>query len=313
MKKTCRSDWENEETRASCQTEGGPPLTSHQTSISYSNAHCAICNDDFDASTDHLWPVEYKCYDDDYNTYVASITSRDHNTTEVQLSFWNISHSDSVNHTFPVDVFSFLHLYKGSLGRLFELILLIKYKSHSNEDFNERKEYYQQGEINITQFPGSEYSSYNCKMLPFDIDESIMRRCSDVISTCASDWSDSDVEAMCFAYTDYYCNGTDYFRNPHCALCNHVDLYETQDCTGFLTFSDFSLIWIPRYEDGHSFGLLNFSRHVGSISVVHQDVPMYRLLDWNQFGDMKSDSDEQNSNIIREANDGKLIFSYECY
>jgi hypothetical protein len=36
------------------------------------------------------------------------------------------------------------------------------------------------------------------------------------------------------------------------------------------------------------------------------------LLEWNQLGDMKSDPDEQNITIIREANGGKLIFSYEC-
>ena len=212
MKKTCRSDRDNEETRASCQPESGSLLTNHRTNISYSNAHYTICNDDFDASTDHLWPVGYTCNDHVYNIYVASITSRDHHTMDAKLSFWNISQSDSVNRRFPVDVFSFLHFYKWSLGRPFSLILLIKYKSHSNGHFNERKQYYQQGEVNIIQFSGSEYSSYNCTMLPLDIVESIMRRCSYVISTCASDWSDRDLEAMCFSYTDYCCNGTDYFR-----------------------------------------------------------------------------------------------------
>jgi hypothetical protein len=117
MKKTYRSDWVNKQTRASCQTGSGPPLTSHRTNISYSNAHCAICNNDFDASADNLWPVGYTCNDDDDDIiYDAWITSRDHNTTNVELYFRNYSHSNSVNYSFPVDVFSFLHLHNGTLG-----------------------------------------------------------------------------------------------------------------------------------------------------------------------------------------------------
>lgn len=153
MKKTCRSDWDHEETRANCQTDSGPPLTSHRTNISYSNAHCAISNDEFD----HLWPVRYTCSDDDYNIYVSSINSTDHNTMDVQLSFWNISNSDSVNHRFPANVFSFLNLYKWSVGRLFYLI----HESHYNGDFSERRQHYPKGEVNITRVSGSEYSSYN--------------------------------------------------------------------------------------------------------------------------------------------------------
>jgi len=232
-----------------------------------------------DASTDHLWPVAYLCIGNDDNIYDASITSRDHKTTDVELSAWNIGQSDSVNHRFPIDIFSFFYLYKRSLGRLFDLIFLIKYKSHSNRDSDEIKQYYQQGEINITQFSGNECSSCSCGMLPFNIDEIIMRRSSYVISTCASDWADREVEAMYFAYTDYYCNGTDYFRNPHCALCNHVGLFETQNCTDFLA--------------------------------GNEDVGLSGLLDLDKIGTMKPNPDEQNTTIIPGDNDGKLIFSYE--
>jgi hypothetical protein len=269
MKKTCRSDWDNEETRASCRTESGPPLTSHRTNISYSNKHCAICNGDFDASTDHLWPVGYTCRGDDLSIYDAWIKPTDHKTTEVQLTLQNISQSVSVNYTFPVDIFSFHHLYEGTLGRLFDQILLITYKSQCN------------GEENSTQFSGSDYS-YKWRMLPFNIDESIMRSCSYVNSTCASDWADSDVEAMCLAYTDYYCHGKMHFRNPHCALCNHVNLFETQICIEIVAEGLHKLFKLSHFDE---------------------------LLDFNQFSDMNPE--EQNSTIIREANDGKLMFSYE--
>jgi len=57
-----------------------------------------------------------------------------------------------------MNVFSFLHLHKGSLDRLFDLILLIKHKLLTNGDFNERRQYYQHGEVNSTQFSGSEYT-----------------------------------------------------------------------------------------------------------------------------------------------------------
>jgi hypothetical protein len=197
MKKTCSSDWENEETRVSCRTESGHPLTSHRTNISYSNEYCATCNGDFDASTDHLWPFRYTCRDDDHKIYDAWIKPTDHNTTDVHITLQNISLSDSVHYSSPVDVFSFLHLYEGKLGWLFDQILLINYKSQCN------------GEENSTQFSGSDYS-YKWRMLPFNFDGSIMRECSYAISTCASDWADSEVEAMCLAYTDYYCHGNKY-------------------------------------------------------------------------------------------------------
>jgi hypothetical protein len=201
----------------------------------------------------------------------------DHNTTNVELrvSFQKISHSDSVNYRIPDDVFSFHRLHKGTLGWLLDLILLTRYESQSNGDFKERKQYYQHGEVNSTQFSGGEYSSYKCRMLPFEFDGLIMRRCSKVTSTCASDWADSGVEAMCLTYTDYYCHGRGDFRNPHCALCNHVTLTETQICR----------------EEKIDFSL---------------------LLDWDRLRNKKSDPDKQNTTIIQEANDGKLMFSYEC-
>jgi len=96
-----------------------------------------------------------------------------------------------------------------------------------------------------------------------------MRRCSYVISTCASDWADSEVEATCFAYTDYYCNGTDYLRNPHCALCNHVDLFETYNCTGLRAISGLSEILNSSHEDSNFLELLNFN---------HEDSGLYKLL-----------------------------------
>jgi hypothetical protein len=163
---------------------------------------------------------------------------------------------------------------------LFDLILLTRYESHSNADFDERKQYYQHGEVDNTQFSGSKYSNYTCRMLPFKFDERIMRRCSYVTSTCASDWADSEVEAMCLAYTDYYCHGTDYFRNPHCALCKHVDLFETEICI--------------------------------TAQYTKMSRGFARILYWNGLEDITPDPDNQNTTMKNEANDGKLMFSYEC-
>jgi hypothetical protein len=171
----------------------------------------------------------YDRYEWNYDTYDAWVTSGDHNTTAVQLTFRNSSHTYSVNYSFPVDAFSFFYSHNGTLGWLSDLIALTRYESHSNGDFNESKPYYKHQGGNRTQFSGSD-NNYTCTMDPFTFDEKIMRRCLYAISTCASDWADREVEGMCLAYTDYYCHGTDYFRNPHCALCNHVDLYETNVC-----------------------------------------------------------------------------------
>jgi hypothetical protein len=172
-------------------------------------------------------------------------------------------------------------LHNGTLGWLFDLIALTRYESHSKGDFNESEQYYLHREENNTQFSGSDYN-YECRLLLINLDENIMRRCSEVISTCASDWADSDVQAMCLAYTDYYCTGTDYFRNPHCAFCNHVDLYETHACYGLPT--------LDSLEEGADFST---------------------LLNWKKLNPMKKDPDKQNTAIIWEASDDKLIFSHE--
>jgi hypothetical protein len=171
----------------------------------------------------------------------------------------------------------------GTLDWLFDLIFLTGYESHSNGDFDERKQYYQHGEVNNTQFSESKYSNYMCETLPFEFDESIMRLCSYVTSTCASDWADSEVEAMCLAYTDYYCHGTDYFRNPHCALCKHVDLFETEICI------------TDQYKNTKK-------KFMGFAKILYL----------NELQDITPDPDNQNTTMTNETNDGKLMFSYEC-
>jgi hypothetical protein len=295
MKKVCRSHWDDDESRASCQTDSGPPLTSHRTNVSYANPHCAICNYDFDASNDHIWPPTYSCYGT-YNSYDALVTSGDHNTTAVKLTYTNSSHTYSVNYSFPVDAFSFFYSHNGTLGWLPDLIALTRYESHSNGDFNESKQYYLHQEQNNRQFSGSD-NNFTCTMDPFTFDERIMRRCSDVISTCASGWADRGVEAMCLAYTDKYCNGTLIFRNPHCALCNHVDLFKENICVdiahGFGGGYDFStLVKLPTHH-------------------VTLSCDFLRLLKWGVCSDTIPDPRKHNATITRKANEGKLIYSYE--
>jgi hypothetical protein len=351
MKNTCRSDWGDDETHASCHTDSGPPLTSHRTNISYANPHCAICNYDFDDSTDHIWPVRFACrysdydtyawnndsyawnngnytwnngsyewnydsyawnndsdvliydrYEPNYDSYDAWITAGDHNTTAVQLTFRNSSHSYSVTYSFPVDAFSFFYSHSGTLGWLSDLIVLTRYEAHSNGDFNDSKPYYQHREGNSTQFSGSHYN-YKCRMLPFKLDKNMIM-CEDVISTCAPDWANSDVEAMCLAYTDYYSHGLNSFRNPHCALCNHVGLNEEPP---YLVHSRSF-----RPQDDFSY-LLNWEEYsLTKPPTLHvaRRFDDYQLPKLGESNLMTPDPAQQNTTVISETNDGKLIFSH---
>lgn len=273
VKKSCHRDWDNDETRARCETESGRPLVSHRTKVTYSNVHCAICNNDFDASTDNPWPAAYACYDNDDRRLEFRITSRD-NKIKIELSFSNIIPPESLKYSFPTEVFPFLHFYNGTLGSMLNLTALIQYKPHNTGDFNDNKRADQHREKN-SRFSANS-SNYKCDIRHFIPDKNIMRPCFKAISTCAPDWVDSDVEAKCLAYTDYYCHIQHYFRNPHCALCNHVDLFETQYCVLRDLLSDFS-----------------------------------DLIKWDKSSDKESHPHMQDSNIIRKYSDGKLIFSLE--
>ncbi|PNF25907.1 hypothetical protein B7P43_G10652 [Cryptotermes secundus] len=71
---------------------------------------------------------------------------------------------------------------------------------------------------------------YRCDRFFSVFNRSIMRICPQVISTCASDWIDTDVEGKCLAYTDVYCNKKFFYRNPYCAQCNRVNLSENFSC-----------------------------------------------------------------------------------
>nr|XP_015906081.1 uncharacterized protein LOC107438328 isoform X2 [Parasteatoda tepidariorum] len=60
-----------------------------------------------------------------------------------------------------------------------------------------------------------------------------------IISDCASDWTDDNIREKCLAYmaltripkNDDSYNYTEYYRNPHCAICNHQNL-ENMMCEG---------------------------------------------------------------------------------
>jgi hypothetical protein len=69
-----------------------------------------------------------------------------------------------------------------------------------------------------------------------------------------------------------------------------VDLFETQNCTYFLEESRV-VLWSLERGLGGSFS---------------------DLLNWNELEIITPDPDKQNTTIIKEANDGKLMFSYEC-
>lgn len=52
----------------------------------------------------------------------------------------------------------------------------------------------------------------------------LVRPCKHKVMTCAADWNNTEVEDMCHSYTAVVYKFDQAFRNPHCALCSHVDL-----------------------------------------------------------------------------------------
>lgn len=65
--------------------------------------------------------------------------------------------------------------------------------------------------------------------LQFDLPpylENKVRKCrANVITTCARNWSRMAVKRACESYTAImYGNNDKVFRNPHCALCNHISV-----------------------------------------------------------------------------------------
>jgi hypothetical protein len=265
-------------------------------SYEWNNDSYAWNNDSYEWNNDSYgW--FYDRYEWNYDTYDAWVTSGDHNTTVVELTYTNSSHIYSVNYSFPVDAFSFFYSQNGTLGWLLDLIALTRYVLHTNGVFNESKPYYQHRRGNNTQFSGRDYK-FNCGMLNFGIGERIMTPCPDAISTCASGWADRGVEEMCLAYTDYYCHGTDYFRNPHCALCNHVDLYETN-------------VHKDHLEDHSGVGS-DFTELLKTPTLhVTLSCDFLRLLKWGVCNDTIPVPCKHNTTITRKANEGKLTFSHE--
>ncbi|XP_045616030.2 adhesion G-protein coupled receptor G2 [Procambarus clarkii] len=50
----------------------------------------------------------------------------------------------------------------------------------------------------------------------------LVRPCKKMTKTCASNWTDTDVENLCHSYTAVVYNFEHVYRNPHCAVCNYV-------------------------------------------------------------------------------------------
>ncbi|XP_033609011.1 uncharacterized protein LOC111868622 isoform X2 [Cryptotermes secundus] len=221
MKKSCPASWDDDETRSKCQGHPDFPLTSSQTLVTYSNMYCAECNRDFHPDTDTLWPAEYRCHGDGAFGYEVRVDSGENGTTDVNISTWNLTHSDNFHYRYPVNAFVFLHSY-------FDPEDLTLYDTRFRPNFlktdveNPPKEHNKHTRVH----PGD----YRCDRFFSVFNRSIMRICPQVISTCASDWIDTDVEGKCLAYTDVYCNKKFFYRNPYCAQCNRVNLSENFSC-----------------------------------------------------------------------------------
>jgi hypothetical protein len=202
--------------------------------------YCALCNGDFDPNEDSLWPIVYSCYNNVSLGYRVEIASGTNDTTDVNITVSNIPYNDKFHYRYPVNSFDFLHSY-------FVPKALTTYDSRSKPTFVQNEPEYPTAQLY------ADGDNYTCEMLNV-LDLSIMRICSEVISTCAADWTDGAVEALCLAYTDVYCDNADLYRNPHCAVCNHMNLSQTFLCllkeTPFLKggFSDLVNWDIPKYE-----------------------------------------------------------------
>ncbi|PNF25906.1 hypothetical protein B7P43_G10653 [Cryptotermes secundus] len=221
MKKSCPASWDDDETRSKCQGHPDFPLTSSWTLVTYLNMYCAECNRDFHPDTDTLWPAEYRCHGDGAFRYEVRVDSGENDTTDVNISTWNLTHSDNFHYRYPVNAFVFLHSYFVP-----EDLTLYDPRSRPNflktEDENPPKEHNKHTRVH----PGD----YRCDRFFSVLNRSIMRICPQVISTCASDWTESDVEGKCLAYTDIYCNKKYLYRNPYCAHCNRVNLKHKFSC-----------------------------------------------------------------------------------
>ncbi|XP_054718041.1 uncharacterized protein LOC129227493 [Uloborus diversus] len=72
-----------------------------------------------------------------------------------------------------------------------------------------------------------ERTFYPC-MLVFDIPPSAttsVRHCrAGMISTCKRDWTRESVRKACESYMAAVYTGSESYRNPHCAVCNHLTL-----------------------------------------------------------------------------------------
>jgi hypothetical protein len=216
MKKSCPLNWNEAETRSKCRGVTDFPVTSNRTRITYANIYCAQCNGDLDANADMLWPIVYNCYNNVSFSYSIQITSGTNDTTDLNITVWNIPYTDKFHYRYPVNLFDFVHSH------------FVPQALKVNDPYSTPTFIRTEHEYPATQLY-EDGGDYICGM-SFVLDHSIMRTCSETVSTCASDWTGGDMEELCLAYTDVYCDNSDLYRNPYCAVCNHVNLSQTFFC-----------------------------------------------------------------------------------
>ncbi|XP_069189060.1 adhesion G-protein coupled receptor D1-like [Procambarus clarkii] len=69
-----------------------------------------------------------------------------------------------------------------------------------------------------------------------------IRKCDSTIKTCAENWSDASVAALCHSYTAVRYWGYVAYRNPHCLLCNWIHASLFRCSIEPLTTSSFALL-----------------------------------------------------------------------
>nr|XP_045624297.1 uncharacterized protein LOC123774195 [Procambarus clarkii] len=200
IKSVCMSGWEDEEVAQLCLAGSPPdisnsrdplahlPATSNTTSVTYINYYCAVCNNDSHDLT--LWKTQLECVNiEEYDSVQAKYhiaVLLDNNVTD-QPDNYITDQPDNL----PGYITSHLLFDNGSWGAYIPI---------------NGKQLFKKCNINI-------------KIPDIPINT---RECYATINTCAKNWSDASVAALCHSYTAVRCSGVSAYRNPHCLLCNSL-------------------------------------------------------------------------------------------
>jgi hypothetical protein len=165
-------------------------MTSLSTNTTYQNWHCAYCHGDLDAATTVIWDAKFGC-DGSYTPIdLFDETIAEHLSFNPLTSEWNL------NISLPTSDMESSNSNPG-------------YIQGSTDNNNQETHYSCYLKFRA---PAMKLPTRLCKTR-------VVRRCSD-------SWEDAEVKAQCEAYTARVCSGWNIYRNRHCLLCKHLDVWQ---------------------------------------------------------------------------------------